>query len=66
MRLDVKKVRFLQLEAGLSTQAALADAAGITRQTVCIALAKGSCSLPTLDKLATALNVKPYELVKED
>lgn len=66
MKLDISKLRLLQLEAGLPTQGAFAEAAGITRQTLSTILNRGSCSLPTLAKLAAALHVDPAALIKED
>ena len=49
----------------LMTQEELAQAAGVSRQTINTLLLKGSCSAKTARKIAQALNVEPVAFVKE-
>lgn len=65
MKIRAKKISDL-MNSKLMTQTTLAAAAGVSRATVNVSLAKGSCSVPTLAKIAQALNVDPAELIEKE
>lgn len=65
MKINVKTVRRLMAEH-LFTQQGLADAAGVTRATINGTLLKGSCSAPTVGKIAQAFGVKPIEIIEQE
>ncbi|MGB4610328.1 MAG: helix-turn-helix transcriptional regulator [Saccharofermentanales bacterium] len=62
MKLDITKLDNFRLKAVLNQQE-LADKANISRATVSTIMSRGTCSKPTLFKLAKALDVEPVELL---
>jgi lambda repressor-like predicted transcriptional regulator len=64
VKIDTTSIQALQVQRGLFTQAELARAAGVSRQTLCGILARGSCSAQSVARLATALDVNPREIMK--
>mgnify|MGYP002527437355 CR=1 FL=1 len=63
MKISKRKITAL-MGAKLMTQVKLAEAAGVSRATINAALLKGSCSIPTVGKIARALGVDPMEIIK--
>ncbi|NLJ70690.1 MAG: helix-turn-helix transcriptional regulator [Clostridiaceae bacterium] len=63
MKIDLEKLKELCM-IRLLTQTELADKANISRATVSTIMYRGTCSKPTLFKLAKALDVEPVELLK--
>lgn len=63
MRIDSNKVKLIQ---GLMTQGELAEKAGISRQGLSTILSRGTCRPISLAKIASALDVEPKELFKEE
>lgn len=63
MKISKRKITAL-MGAKLMTQVKLAEAAGVSRATINAALLKGSCSIPTVGKIAKALGVDPMEIIK--
>ena len=65
MRIDSIKIKLLMAEQGIN-QSILAERCGISRQNVSAMLGRGTCSVPTVGKLAKALGVDAREIIKED
>lgn len=65
MKIRARKISDM-MNSKLMTQTTLAEAAGVSRATVNVSLAKGSCSVPTLAKIAKALGVDPAELIEKE
>lgn len=65
MRIDSIKIKLLMAEQEL-TQAALAKKCGIARQNISAVLARGTCSIAKVGKIAKALGVDVREIIKED
>ncbi len=63
MKISKRKITAL-MGAKLMTQVKLAEVAGVSRATINAALLKGSCSIPTVGKIAKALGVDPMEIIK--
>lgn len=63
MKISKRKITAL-MGANLMTQVKLAEVAGVSRATINSALLKGSCSIPTVGKIARALGVDPMEIIK--
>lgn len=64
MKIDVQKLEYLRM-LKMWTQQELADTAGISRATVSAIVFRGTCSKPTLFKLAKALEVDPVDLLQQ-
>lgn len=65
MKIDSIKIKLLMVEQEIN-QSALAERCGITRQNVSTMLARGTCSIAKVGKLAKALGVNAREIVKEE
>ena len=65
MKLNVREVRRQMLRQGL-TQKALADKAGLSRQSINTILARTTCSLTSMSELAAGLGVDVETIWKED
>ncbi|MGB4610359.1 MAG: helix-turn-helix transcriptional regulator [Saccharofermentanales bacterium] len=65
MKINVEYLKLLLAEQNL-TQKRLSKLSGISRQSICNILAKGSCSPTSLIKIAKALDVEPQELIKTE
>lgn len=63
MKISKRKITAL-MGTKLMTQVKLAEVAGVSRATINSALLKGSCSIPTIGKIAKALGVDPMEIIK--
>lgn len=63
MRLDRTKV-YLLMANEVFTQSALADKAGISRQTLSAVMNGKSCNPALLKKIAKALEVEPKEIIE--
>ena len=63
MRLNRTKI-YLLLAKKYYTQAALADAAGVSRQTLSAVLNGRNCRPELLGKIAKALDVEPIEIIE--
>ncbi len=63
MKINKRKVKFL-MGSKLMTQLALAEASGVSRGTINMALLKGSCSIKTVGKIAKALGVDPVDIIE--
>ena len=64
MKINEKKLITAMFDAGLNI-GQLAEKAGATRATVSAVRNGKSCSMNTVFKIATALNVEPYELLED-
>ena len=60
MKLNTTNIKAAMIRQYM-TQGALAEKAGVSRQTVCVTLARGTCSIATAAKIAAALNLAPDE-----
>lgn len=60
--IDVSKVRIAQADQLIGTNAELAEKAGVSRQTLSGALNGKSCTLKTVQKVASALDCTPSEI----
>ena len=56
----------IRLAMGEETQKSLASRAGISRVTVSSILTKGSGSMPSIIKIATALGVDPKTIIHDE
>lgn len=65
MRLNTWKIKLI-LAKKVMNQADLAAKCGVNRQQINEILARETCTLKTLGKIAKALGVDPAEIVKED
>ena len=65
MKLNVREIRRQMLRQGL-TQKALADKAGLSRQSINAILSRSTCSLVSMSKLADGLGVDVETIWKED
>ena len=65
MRIDSIKIKLLMAEQEIN-QSGLAERCGISRQNISAMLARGTCSIAKVGKLAKALGVSVAEIVKED
>ena len=65
MRIDSIKIKLLMAEQEIN-QTVLAERCGLARQNISITLARGTCSIAKVGKLAKALGVDPREIIKED
>lgn len=65
MKISTRKITEL-MGFNLMTQKMLAEAAGVSKQTINVTLQRGSCSVQTAGKIAKALGVDAREIVGED
>ena len=65
MRIDSIKIKLLMAEQEIN-QSALAERCGIARQNISAMLARGTCSIVKVGKIAKALGVDAREIIKED
>ena len=65
MKISTAQLDRRQAELGL-TRKAVAELAGISRQTMSAIAQRGTCEPITLGKIAKALGVDPADLIKED
>lgn len=65
MKLNTTHIKAM-LATRSMTQVALAEKAGISRQSISTILGRGTCSLPNAGKLARALEVDVTEIIKEN
>ena len=65
MKLDTHKISVILAEKEF-TQTALAEKSGISRQSICTILARGTCSPVTAGKIAKGLGLAVTEVTKED
>ena len=65
MRIDSIKIKLLMAEREIN-QSKLAERCGIARQSISAMLARGTCSIAKVGKLAKALGVDAREIVKEE
>lgn len=63
MKVSTSKIKSMMIE-NLMTQQMLADKSGVCRLTINSTLLKGSCSIPTVGKIAKALGVDPVEIIE--
>ena len=64
MRLDKKKVQLRMAKLGFN-QAAVAERAGISRQTLSYVMNGRNCKPEMLGKIAKALEVEPEEIIED-
>lgn len=60
------EMQIAMIKKNFLTQGDLAEAAGLSRATVCHAIKHGVVSMKTLVKMAAALGVDPEEILKKD
>ncbi len=65
MKIDAHKISLVMAREKL-TQAALAQKCGLTRQTICTILSRGTCSVINAGRIATGLRVDVAEIVRGD
>lgn len=65
MRIDSIKIKLMMAEQEIN-QAVLADRCGVSRQNISATLARGTCSITKVGKLAKALGISVAEIVKEE
>jgi len=65
MRIDSIKIKLIMAEQGIN-QTALAISCGISRQNISAMLARGTCSIAKVGKIAKSLGVDVREIIKED
>lgn len=65
MKLNVRKIKLILAEQEMN-QSDLAVKIGVNRQQVNDLLARETCTLKSLGRIANALGVKPEEIIKED
>lgn len=65
MKIDSIKIKLILAEQNL-TQTSLAEKCGISRQNVSAMLARGTCSISNVGRLARALGVSSREIIKEE
>lgn len=63
VKVDAKRIDIAMATAGIRQYEDLADAAGISSQTIRNIRASGVCSLKVLGSLAHALNCNPIDLI---
>ncbi len=63
VRVDEKRLNIAMAAAGVRTDEALAELAGVTGQTIRNIRASGTCSLRVLGGLATAVDCNPIDLL---
>lgn len=63
VKVDSRRLDIAMALAGMRTDEALADASGITRQTIGNIRNSGSCSLRVLSRLASSLECNPIDLL---
>lgn len=64
MRIDSIKIKLLMAEMEMN-QTMLAEKCGIARQNISAMLARGTCSIAKVSKIAKALGVDAREIIKE-
>ena len=64
MKISTAGIEVLLAERGM-TKGALASASNLSRQSVSVILARGTCSTQTAGKLAAGLGVKVSDIVME-
>lgn len=65
MRIDSIKIKLLMAEQEIN-QSVLAERCGIARQNISAMLARGTCSIAKVGKIAKALGVDAREIIKEE
>lgn len=65
MKIDSIKIKLLMAEQEIN-QSILAERCGVARQSVSAMLARGTCSIAKVGKVAKALGVSVAEIVKEE
>ena len=65
MKIDSIRIKILMAEAEMN-QADLAEKVGIARQNISAMLARGTCSIAKVGKIAKALGVDVREIIKEE
>ena len=65
MKIDSIKIKLMLAEKNL-TQSNLAEKCGISRQNISAMLARGTCSIANVGKLARALGASSREIIKEE
>lgn len=65
MKIDSIKIKLLMAEQGIN-QSVLAERCGIARQNISAMLARGTCSITKVGKLANALGVDARQIIRED
>ena len=65
MKIDSVKIKLLMAEQEIN-QSILAERCGIARQNISTMLARGTCSIAKVSKLAKTLGVDAREIVKEE
>ena len=66
MAIKPLELQIAMLKKNFLTQGDLAEAAGLSRVTVSMAINHGKCSIKTLVKIADALGIDPEEILKKD
>lgn len=65
MKINSIKIKLLMAEQEIN-QSILAERCGISRQNISTMLARGTCSIAKVGKLAKALGVDALEIIKEE
>lgn len=65
MRIDSIKIKLLMAEQEIN-QTELAERCGIARQNISQMLARGTCSIAKVSKIAKALGVDARDIIKEE
>lgn len=65
MHISKTKIAIAMLKAGINSQLALADKAGVHPNTISNTVRGATVSIETIGKLAEALNVEPSTLIEE-
>ncbi|WP_283608353.1 helix-turn-helix domain-containing protein [Faecalispora anaeroviscerum] len=66
MRIDKLKLAYAMLKAGIDSSKKLAEVAQVSVNTISRILNGGSAKVPTVRKIAAALNVDPMELIERE
>lgn len=65
MEINAKKLEVLLARNGLN-QVQLSESSGVSRQSICTTIKRGSCSPATAYKLAKALNIDVEEIIQKE
>ena len=66
MRISISKLSVAMIRAGIGTSRKLAEASGVSVNTISRLHNGGSVKLPTLQRLSEALHIDPAELIEEE
>ena len=65
MKIDRIKIKLAIAQKEMN-QTEFAEKCGISRQSICAILGRGTCSIANVGKIAKALGIEPQEIIKEE